>query len=359
MPRPRPPRPSTRTATPTPTAAACRCGSRSRSPSCAARSPRCSRASTDSSRTRIDDPYTAAAISFGSGLAILLVVLAAWRPGRRGLGRVRRRRSASGRLAWWMVLGGLAGAWFVTTQGLSAGRRRRRALHGGDRRGPDARRHRLRPRRTRAGRASAAHAHARDRRACSRSPRSGGRCRRRSRTTCRSCSCCCRSRRASAPRGSRPSTAGSAAPPTSALTATVVNFAVGTTALVVVMLVHAASAGWPSSMPTEPWLYVGGAIGCIFIAGQAVLVRIIGVLVLAPLRRRRPAHRRALARPAAADRRPRRSTLATIGGTVLALVAVVIASVGWTRRRTRSAGAAHGRCRGSRVRASTVGEQRA
>ena len=36
----------------------------------------------------IDDPYTAAAISFGSGLAILLVVLAAWRPGRRGLGRV-------------------------------------------------------------------------------------------------------------------------------------------------------------------------------------------------------------------------------------------------------------------------------
>ena len=36
----------------------------------------------------IHDPYTAAAISFGSGLAILLVVLTAWRPGRRGLGKV-------------------------------------------------------------------------------------------------------------------------------------------------------------------------------------------------------------------------------------------------------------------------------
>ena len=67
----------------------------------------------------------------------------------------------------------------------------------------------------------------------------------------------------------------------SALTATVLNFAVGSTALVVVMLVHAASAGWPSAMPTEWWLYAGGAIGCIFIAGQAVLVRVVGVLVLA------------------------------------------------------------------------------
>ena len=47
----------------------------------------------------IDDPYTAAAISFGSGLVILLVVLAAWRPGRQGFRRValalRERR-----LAW-------------------------------------------------------------------------------------------------------------------------------------------------------------------------------------------------------------------------------------------------------------------
>src|SRR4029453_4678134 len=51
--------------------------------------------------------------------------------------------------------------------------------------------------------------------------------------------------------------------------------------LVIVMLVHAASAGWPDALPDEPWLYAGGAIGCIFIAGQAVLVRIVGVLVLA------------------------------------------------------------------------------
>ena len=68
----------------------------------------------------IDDPYTAALISFGSGLVILLVALAFWRPGREGVGRVRDGLRA-GRIAWWMVLGGLAGAWFVTTQGLSAG----------------------------------------------------------------------------------------------------------------------------------------------------------------------------------------------------------------------------------------------
>ena len=68
----------------------------------------------------IDDPFTAAAISFGSGLVILLVVLAAWRPGRQGFGRLARALRER-RLAWWMVLGGLAGAWFVITQGLSAG----------------------------------------------------------------------------------------------------------------------------------------------------------------------------------------------------------------------------------------------
>jgi transporter family-2 protein len=51
----------------------------------------------------IDDPYTAALISFGSGLAILLVVLSFWRPGRDGVGRVRDGLRA-GRIAWWMVL---------------------------------------------------------------------------------------------------------------------------------------------------------------------------------------------------------------------------------------------------------------
>jgi bacterial/archaeal transporter family-2 protein len=118
----------------------------------------------------------------------------------------------------------------------------------------------------------------------------------------------------------------------SALTATILNFGVGTVALVVVMLVHAASAGWPDSLPGEAWLYAGGAIGCIFIAGQAVLVRIVGVLVLAlcvVAGQLSAALLLDLLSPTAG----RPVDLATIGGTVLALVAVVIASVRWSRHR--------------------------
>jgi transporter family-2 protein len=129
----------------------------------------------------------------------------------------------------------------------------------------------------------------------------------------------------------------------SALTATVGNFAVGTAALVVVMLVHAASVGWPESMPTEPWLYAGGAIGCVFIAGQAVLVRIVGVLVLA-LCGVAGQLAAALSLDLFAPAAGRPVDPATIGGTLLALVAVVIASVGWTRAAATPAppGPVHG-----------------
>jgi transporter family-2 protein len=66
----------------------------------------------------------------------------------------------------------------------------------------------------------------------------------------------------------------------SAATATTVNFAVGSAILLVVALVHAGIAGWPTALPTSPWLYFGGLVGVGFIAGQAVLVRTLGVLVM-------------------------------------------------------------------------------
>ena len=169
-------------------------------------------------------------------------VLAA-RPSRASVGCATALRA--GRIAWWMVLGGLAGAWFVITQGLSAGRRRRRALHGRDRRRPDARRHRLRPRRAGPGRASPAHADARDRGAArARRDRVGrvGAGRARRAAPAHAAAVRRGRRRRVAAGGERP---GPESPPSSALTATLANFAVGTTALVVVMLVHAASAGWP------------------------------------------------------------------------------------------------------------------
>ena len=66
----------------------------------------------------------------------------------------------------------------------------------------------------------------------------------------------------------------------SPLTATFINFVVGTTVLLIITLIHSVSAGWPTSLPTDWWLYLGGPIGVIFIAGAAIVVRITGVLLL-------------------------------------------------------------------------------
>jgi bacterial/archaeal transporter family-2 protein len=67
----------------------------------------------------------------------------------------------------------------------------------------------------------------------------------------------------------------------SALTATFGNFLVGTIVLVAIALVHSLFEGWPTSYPTNPVLYVGGAIGIIFIALGAMTVGVTGVLLLA------------------------------------------------------------------------------
>lgn len=67
----------------------------------------------------------------------------------------------------------------------------------------------------------------------------------------------------------------------SPLTATGVNFAVGTVALLVTFGVDLLVRGWPSgALPTEPWLYLGGPIGIVFIAIAAAIVRFTGVLLL-------------------------------------------------------------------------------
>ncbi|MFK3982920.1 DMT family transporter [Micromonospora sp. NPDC050397] len=67
----------------------------------------------------------------------------------------------------------------------------------------------------------------------------------------------------------------------SVLTATLVNFAVGTAALLVAFAVSTAVRGWPTGgLPGEPWLYLGGPIGILFIAVAAALVRFTGVLLL-------------------------------------------------------------------------------
>jgi transporter family-2 protein len=64
------------------------------------------------------------------------------------------------------------------------------------------------------------------------------------------------------------------------LTATLVNFSVGTTALLLGWLVSLVLRGGPGDFPASPVLYLGGLVGVAFIAIAALVVRWIGVLVL-------------------------------------------------------------------------------
>ena len=66
----------------------------------------------------------------------------------------------------------------------------------------------------------------------------------------------------------------------SALTATFVNFSVGTASLAVVTALSLPFTGGPSSMPEGWWLWTGGIVGTVFIAIQATTVGIVGVLGL-------------------------------------------------------------------------------
>lgn len=66
----------------------------------------------------------------------------------------------------------------------------------------------------------------------------------------------------------------------SAITATFLNFVVGATILVIAALIWTGITGWPEAWPSNPVLYLGGPLGCIFIAAAAMFVRAAGVLLL-------------------------------------------------------------------------------
>ena len=68
---------------------------------------------------------------------------------------------------------------------------------------------------------------------------------------------------------------------TSATVATFVNFVVGTTGLLVALGIQALVNGVRADRwPTDWWLYLGGPIGCVFIAVASVTVSTLGVLRL-------------------------------------------------------------------------------
>jgi len=116
-----------------------------------------------------------------------------------------------------------------------------------------------------------------------------------------------------------------------AVAAGVVNFLVGFIALLIVFSADLALRGAPHHLPSEPWLYFGGACGVIFISSAAAVVRVVGVFVLGLgtiagqliaslfIDLFLPASDQAV-------------TVPVVAGTVLALAAVVVAALPNLRR---------------------------
>lgn len=62
--------------------------------------------------------------------------------------------------------------------------------------------------------------------------------------------------------------------------ATVINFGTGLLGLLIIEALVLVRAGPPTAVPGEPWLYLGGAIGVLFIAAGVLVVRWVGVLLM-------------------------------------------------------------------------------
>jgi transporter family-2 protein len=117
-----------------------------------------------------------------------------------------------------------------------------------------------------------------------------------------------------------------------AVAAGVVNFLVGFAALLLVFLVDLAFGGTPKHLPSEPWLYFGGLCGVIFISAAAAVVRVVGVFVLGlgTIAGQLIASLLIDIFIPVADKP---ITTPVVAGTLLALVAVVVAAVPNLRHR--------------------------
>jgi bacterial/archaeal transporter family-2 protein len=112
----------------------------------------------------------------------------------------------------------------------------------------------------------------------------------------------------------------------SATTATFFNFLYGTAILLVFALINLLVSGLPHGFPTNPILYVGGVIGVLFIAGNAFVVPIVGVLIQS-MAAVSGQLLMALLLDYVAPTSDAGVAVATVVGTVLTLVAVLIASI--------------------------------
>lgn len=116
-----------------------------------------------------------------------------------------------------------------------------------------------------------------------------------------------------------------------AVAAGVVNFLVGFVALLVVFLADFTMRGASHHLPSEPWLYLGGSCGVVFICAAAAVVRVVGVFVLGlgTIAGQLIASLFIDLFVPAADKAV---TFPVVAGTVLALLAVVIAALPNLRR---------------------------
>ena len=227
----------------------------------------------------LDDGLVAAAISFGTGLAILVALSAALPAGRRGLSAlVAGVRARS--ITWWMLAGGAAGALTVATQGIAVGIIGVSLFTVGyvagqivcglalDRAGfgPGEAVPMTVPRLIGGGLALAAVAISLSGGALGRVPlwmlllpfvagmgvawqqATNGRLRAKVGTP---------------------------------LTATLVNFIGGTLILAIAAGIHVALVGPPDAPPAQAWLYLGGPLGVVYIFLSATLIGYTGVLLLA------------------------------------------------------------------------------
>lgn len=63
------------------------------------------------------------------------------------------------------------------------------------------------------------------------------------------------------------------------IAATLVNFTVGAIFLALLLLIRLPFSGLPHELPTQWWYYLGGPLGCVFIGCSAFLVKHLGVLL--------------------------------------------------------------------------------
>lgn len=66
----------------------------------------------------------------------------------------------------------------------------------------------------------------------------------------------------------------------SPMTATLTSFLAGTVVLLLAGALSVAVRGMPDALPADPWLYLGGLLGCVYILLGTFLVARIGVLLL-------------------------------------------------------------------------------